>query len=89
MEDKDKIAFDYQKGFNEGYLLALYEPELAKQIANAKGKGMRLEGMQHGQEQYLFEQSRDKLPSWLTGDRINKNNADLEKGLDIEPSLND
>ncbi|WP_255400686.1 hypothetical protein [Siphonobacter sp. SORGH_AS_0500] len=34
MEDQDKVEPDYTKGFNEGYLLAQQNPELAERLAN-------------------------------------------------------
>ncbi|MVM33434.1 hypothetical protein GO755_25580 [Spirosoma sp. HMF4905] len=83
MEDQDKVEPDYLKGFNEGYTIAAYMPELAEQLAKINVENIRNAGFQAGRQQLIKEQTRDRLPSWLKGDRPNTPNR--TKGRHIEP----
>jgi len=95
MAENDKIDPDYLKGFNEGYLLAKHMPELTESLKTVKGDGIRLQALHDGRNQYISEQVRDKLPSWLRKDRkeLDRTVSDLDKGLSkdkgrsIEPEL--
>ena len=84
MEENEKIIQVYQKGFNEGYILAQYDPELSDYVSKAKGGGVRFEGMQQGREEYLLEQIKEKLPSWLTERNNSKDIDNLDLGRDVE-----
>lgn len=97
MEDNEKQQFI--KAFNDGYLLSKHEPELLNAILKGDRsntpyvKVMALGKEQYNKEKELDEkaQSKDRYPSWLTGDRSNKSepgpdrskDKDLDK--DIEP----
>ncbi|RYZ82763.1 MAG: hypothetical protein EOP04_21410, partial [Proteobacteria bacterium] len=70
MAGKEFIEADYVKGFNEGYMLAKYAPDLAEQLAKATGTGSRLEGVKDAREVYLGEQREERLPNWLKKDRL-------------------
>lgn len=86
MDDQDKVEPDYVKGFNEGYTIAKHMPEIAEQLANIDSDFVRLAGFKAGREQHQAEQVRERLPVWLTGDRMSKNNPpDKPKDRDIEP----
>ena len=89
MEENNQIDPDYLKGFNDGYLIAQYEPELSKKLSKVEAISQRIIGMQQGREQYLNEQTKDKRPSFLKDNRANIKKSDLtkEKGKDkgIEP----
>ncbi|MBD2704669.1 hypothetical protein IC229_28795 [Spirosoma sp. BT702] len=87
MEDEEKVDPDYLKGFNEGYTIAQYMPELAQKLAAIDNDQVRLAGFQDGRKQYQLEQTKDRLPSWLKGDRASKNpNPPTKaKDRDIEP----
>ena len=52
----------YVTGFNEGYMVAKYAPELSAKLAEIKGNAPRLEGLLDGIEQYGLELKRDRLP---------------------------
>ncbi|MFN8345082.1 MAG: hypothetical protein U0X91_08765 [Spirosomataceae bacterium] len=86
MEDNTNIPPDYQKHFNEGYTIAKYLPELAQQLTEAMKDNQLGNGFQDGRNQFLSEQVKDKLPSWLSGQRAAKEEKqpDKTKDRDIE-----
>lgn len=86
MED-EKVHPDYLKGFNDSYLLSKHLPELAAQLAIAKGDTPRMQGMRDGRQQYLSEQVKAKMPSWLKQERTGKDDASssTSKTRDVEP----
>ena len=87
MEEQEKIEPEYVKGFNEGYLIAQHEPELAEKLASIDSDFIRLVGFKAGREQYHAEQTKPRLPSWLKGERSAKdqNMPGKTKSRDIEP----
>lgn len=89
MKEKNKIELDYQKGFNDGYLIAKFEPELSEMISKVNAVSSRIVGMQKGREQYLQEQSKEKLPAWLKGSRQNSllDGIENEKDRGLEPEI--
>ena len=86
MEEEKKIDEKALKAFNDGYFIAKYEPELSEKISNIKASSEYVIAMQKGREQYLSEQVKDKLPSWLTGNRpaIGSLSKDKTKDLDLD-----
>ena len=87
MEDDDKVEPDYLKGFNEGYTIAQHQPELAEKLANINSDFIRLVGFKDGRKQYQAEQLKERLPSWIKGDRParEQNPQTKTRGRDIEP----
>jgi len=88
MDDKElEPEINYLKGFNEGYIIAKYSPNLSKKLETIDYKDDRLQGIKDGFAQYSFEKNKDKQPNWLnrdfSGNRSPERNAD--KGA-IEPS---
>lgn len=88
MEETNKIDPDYLKGFNDGYIIAQYEPELAEKLSTIKAISPRIVGLQQGREQFLKEQLKEKLPNWLKDnprpDRTNTPSKDQNKQIDKE-----
>ncbi|QMW01713.1 hypothetical protein [Spirosoma foliorum] len=86
MEDEEKVEPDYLKGFNEGYTIAQHLPQLAEQLANVQGESNRIAGFKAGRDQYTTERMKDRLPSWLKGERPSKEQGTPTKsrGRDIE-----
>lgn len=88
MEETDKIDPEQLKGFNDGYIIAQYEPELAEKLSKIKAVSPRIVGMQQGREQLIKEQLKTKLPNWLkdnpTPDRTNTPSKDRNKQIDKE-----
>ncbi|MGA0556801.1 hypothetical protein ACO2Q8_09135 [Larkinella sp. VNQ87] len=87
MEDNDKVEPDYLKGFNEGYTMAQYQPELAEKLAHIETDFIRAVAFRDGYQQYHKEKTRERLPSWLKEDRFSKDtpSPDKDKTRDIEP----
>ncbi|GAB3995703.1 hypothetical protein GCM10028807_36550 [Spirosoma daeguense] len=87
MEDNDKIKPDYLKGFNEGYTIAQHMPELAEKLAQVKTESDRMVGFKDGRTQFQSERLKDKLPSWLKGERPSKEQGspDKTRNRSIEP----
>lgn len=87
MEDNATVPPEYKKRFNEGYALAKYMPEVAEILAQSLKDNERANGFRDGRNQYLNEQVKDKLPSWLSGTRPTKEKyqPDKSKDRDIEP----
>ena len=87
MEDNTTVPPEYQKRFNEGYTIAKYMPELAQQLTEAMKDKEPDNGFQDGHRQFLSEQVKDKLPSWLSGNRLARPEKQRDKNKDrgIEP----
>lgn len=87
MEEQDKVEPEYVRGFNEGYTIAQHKPELAERLAGIDSDFIRLVGFKAGREQYQKEQVRERLPSWLKGDRSarDRDTPAKTKGRDIDP----
>lgn len=85
MEETNKIDPDYLKGFNDGYIIAQHEPELAEKLSKIEAVSPRIVGMQQGREQFIKEQLKEKLPNWLkdnpTPDRTNTPSKDQNKHI--------
>lgn len=79
MEETDKINPEYIKGFNNGYIIAQYEPELAEKLSKIKAVSPHILGLQQGREQFLNEQIKDKRPSFLKENRTQIEKIDLNK----------
>jgi hypothetical protein len=50
----------YQRGFNDGYLIAKHAPELSAQLADVQSNSPRMEGMKDGKEKFLLENTKNK-----------------------------
>jgi len=74
MDNNSKENIEYQKGFNEGYLVAQHLPELSNSLAKIESTSPRIEGFHDGHQQLLLEQIRKQ--------RINRDDKNKEKGFD-------
>jgi hypothetical protein len=75
----------YTKGFNEGYILAQYLPQVAVDLTRIKSEHPRISGIQDGARWYALEQMRQKHPSWLHGKNTTPGKFARNKGKDREP----
>lgn len=62
MQDNKTTEAQYQKGFNEGYLLSKHDSDLASKLATVKGDYPRLEGMRDGMQEHSKEVGH--YPAW-------------------------
>jgi hypothetical protein len=73
MEEQDKL---YIQGFNNGYLLATYAPELAAKItARSNDNSEYFQGLVYGKK----EHEREWAKSFSKGNPAKDNNRDLGK----------
>lgn len=90
MEENQVVHPDYQKGFNEGYILKEHMPDLADKIASVLNGSPRDTGFRDGREQYIYEKDMELLPDWLKRDYSKglDDYSDKTKGKDdIEPEM--
>lgn len=75
----------YQRGFNEGWIVAKYTPELSEMLSQIKGNSTRLEGFLDGIEQYTKEQAKeivspsDKFYGETGLDPVKQKDKDIER----------
>lgn len=91
----DKIYEEkYQKGFNSGYMIAKFSPELSESIIKTEKDSAYLEGFVDAHQMYQLEKDdigrlpieEKDLPSWLQSDnRLSDSFNEASKGRDIEP----
>lgn len=79
MEENETIHSDYQKGFNEGYLMKKYLPDMADKLGQGLDKSERGVGFQDGKNQYALEQRKERYPAWLKSDRLSNLDKDQDK----------
>ncbi len=78
--EEEQIHTDplYVRGFNNGYLIAKHEPELAAQLlANPNANNVYFNGLLGGKHQYERE-----VKEWAKG--FSKGNPDKSKGIEKE-----
>lgn len=81
-ETENKVDKNYLEGFNNGYFLAKYEPELAEMLSKIHAESLHVKGLQKGREQYLKEQLKEKLPSLLKEQPMSEKSKSPFKGQD-------
>lgn len=74
---------DYQKGFNEGYLLAKHRPDISDGLKGLHPDTPRLEGMKDGQTEYEYECLKQKEAL----QNKNAKNQERDTALDLENDL--
>lgn len=62
---EEQVNIEYLKGFNEGYVMAAYEPSLADKIALVASGAPHLEGFRDGRKELALEQTKDRKPFWM------------------------
>ena len=85
--DKESEAL-YQRGFNEGYIIAKYNPDLAEMLKVINNDTPRLDGFRDGLDQFVIEKSREiDTPPWLETipEPENKTIDDRADDIDLEP----
>ena len=85
MNDNNTQKTNYQKGFNEGYIITKYEPSLSDMISLLKNESLRGQGFHDGRQQFVLEQTKDRHPSWLTNNnRLQKSHEEKSKDRDFK-----
>lgn len=71
----------YKEGFNNGYLLAQYEPSLLeKLLGHLEPSGHYLEGMFSGKEEFQLEYTRSQTEALS---RLRDHSQDQDRGIDL------
>ncbi len=87
MENHEIIDSEYQKGFNEGYVLARHNRELAEKIAEALKETERGRGIAEGCKEFAKEKDAEKtkikLPDWLKKDKLKSIEKEKTKDKDF------
>ena len=81
-ETEEKVDKNYLEGFNNGYFLAKYEPELAEKLSKIQAESLHVKGLQQGREQYLKEQLKERLPTLLKEQPMSEKSKSPFKGQD-------
>jgi hypothetical protein len=76
---------DYQRGFNEGYLITEHLPDLAHAVSRIANQIPRLDGFRDGQKQFILEQTKDQLPWMKCDQKTATKDQSKDKGIDKEP----
>ncbi|HRH03865.1 MAG TPA: hypothetical protein PLN13_03515 [Bacteroidia bacterium] len=84
MEEKSAQEKEYQKRFNEGYLIAQYKPELAKQLNKSLENNLESNGLKEGIEQYSQDKAQEKYPSWLKDKSPSKPQTKSNRSKDLD-----
>lgn len=88
MEDQTIEEKEYQKGFNEGYLIANHMPKLGEELHKSVTDSSRSEGFKAGYEQFSNEKAKENYPSWLRDkdkdDTNSKTTKSKDRGIDKE-----
>lgn len=79
----------YIKGFNQGYMIAVYEPELSEKLSKTTGESSFIAGIKDGRQQYLDEKFQEKMPSWLKNNPFEQRDnqpvkQEKDKDFDLE-----
>jgi hypothetical protein len=87
-DDKFNVE-EYQQGFNEGYLISKYHPELSEALSSALTDSSRSVGFKDGIYELQIEKNKDKdyYPDWLREDRLenlDKDDIDFDLDKDID-----
>jgi len=81
MDQDEIVSPEYQKRFNDGYLIAKHMPELAAHIKDAAKE--LSDGFKDGIEQFEKE-TKTPYPSWLSKDRLSSLDKDFEQDKEKE-----
>lgn len=84
MLDEQYYQADYQKGFNEGYIITKHLPPLSDSLAKIESTAPRIEGFQDGRKQFVLEQTKEHRPAWMKFDNQKGNDKDKAKDKDRE-----
>jgi len=85
MTDQE-LTTEYLQAFQDGYLLAKHEPELAKQLSKVEMKSERGLGFKDGIEQMSLDKAYERLPDkFKSVSNVTKHiDQDKERDKDID-----
>jgi hypothetical protein len=72
-----KEEAEFTRGFNNGYVIGKYDPELAKELQGSiKLDSQLASGLYHGLNQYALEQERERIKQL---DELRKRSKDKDR----------
>jgi len=76
---EEKIHPKYLKGFNQGYLLAKYKPQLMEQLTQNTHENEFIKGLKGGRQAFNKEKILNRLEELNLNKKFNiNNNRDIE-----------
>lgn len=81
-QDEITPSAEYIKGFNEGYILAKYNPNFSRSDMKPSDPSERSKGFEKGMMQYEVEKKFDKSLSLLSKDISDKGIEKSDKDMD-------
>ncbi|HEY1009649.1 MAG TPA: hypothetical protein VGE58_06035 [Daejeonella sp.] len=87
--DIDFPSTDFQKGFNEGYLIRQHLPELANELQRAlqNSTSDRSQGFTSGVKQYQLETQKSFKPDWRSHENLD--DKDMDRANERDRSIDD
>lgn len=76
--EKQIFLKDYQRGFNEGWTITEFMPDLSQTLVNVLPDSARSQGFKDGSNEYILDRAKSIRPKFLDPDRL----KDLDKGND-------
>ncbi|WP_428068178.1 hypothetical protein [Chryseobacterium gambrini] len=86
---QDQYESDYIRGFEDGYDLSLWEPDIAKMLSQIKSDTPYMEGIRNANIEFDKELAgKETLPDFLRTDRLetmlNNREQEQDKGRELE-----
>lgn len=78
MQDEQIYQANYQKGFNEGYLITQHLPELSDELSKIKNETPRIAGFKDGRNEYFQEKAKERMKGFLKTDVSKENDKTIE-----------
>lgn len=80
---QDEYESDYIRGFEAGYDLSMWEPDIAKVLEQIKADTPYMEGVRNGNAEFDKEQkNKEMLPDFLQSDRLETKLNNKEKNIE-------
>ncbi|MPS73295.1 MAG: hypothetical protein E2590_09125 [Chryseobacterium sp.] len=80
---QDEYEADYIRGFEAGYDLSMWEPDIAKALGDINADTPYMEGVRNGNAEFDKEQKdKEMLPDFLQSDRLKTKLNNEEKNLE-------
>ncbi|MBN8623673.1 MAG: hypothetical protein J0L47_11200 [Flavobacteriales bacterium] len=80
---QNEYEADYIRGFEAGYDLSMWEPDIARVLEQIKADTPYIEGVRNGNAEFEKEQKdKEMLPDFLQSDRLKTKLNNEEKNLE-------
>jgi hypothetical protein len=69
---------NYQKGFNEGYIITKHLPELSDQLSQIKNETPRIDGFKDGRNEFFQEKAKERMGHFLKKDQSQEGDKSIK-----------